>query len=136
VAKLLEDAAKRIQSEAMTRDKAESFRAKLCAAAARGKPPLDYDSARQVAWSFMIVNQELAGKGDRPSDGLIAMEFQKLDPNVLVLNPKKRGADPVVVPNSIVNEVDLGYTLPPIGNYSPDEIQSAFRRIQESLRAK
>jgi hypothetical protein len=64
------------------------------------------------------------------------MEFQKLDPNVLVLNPKRREADPVVVPDSIVNEVDLGYTLPPIGNYSPDEIQSAFRRIQESLRAK
>jgi hypothetical protein len=136
VAKRLEEAAKKIQSEAMTRDKAQFFRAKLCAAAASEKPPLDYDSARQVAWSFMIVNHELAGKAERTSNDLIAMEFQKLDPNVLVLNPKKRGADPLATSDPKVNEVDLRYTLPPIGNYSPDEIQAAFRRIQGSLPAR
>jgi len=81
---------------------------------------LDYDSARQLAWSLIIINRELGDAGSKDKAALddLAKELQL-----------QRPVDPALTPDKKWILVTLSAQLKNRADYEPAKVQELFARL-------
>lgn len=97
---------------------------------------LDYDSARQLVWAFIVVQQELKSRREQGASSPLVNEDLTSVKAMFVLTLKDgREADhqiPGAEPKKTsVNEVDLEKVLPPIAKYDAIAFQKAFAELRQ-----
>ncbi len=106
---------------------------RLCALAGEGVP--DYDSARQIAWAFRTIYDELTSTA--PPDHRIVAELNQLDSQlVLRLHPRtsRRDLIPTNKEQEPIAEGELFLRrLRAVAEYDPAEFQRHFREIARHL---
>lgn len=130
-----------IESSDWTQDsQRQMLEAVLSAGGGLVTPVADYDSARQYAWAFGVLQAELAGKkrsavidewfgsesGLTTRSGVPLLLDLKVGESVQLLIPGARKERSIL-------QIDPQRVLPPIAGYDAIQFQAAFREIQQKL---
>lgn len=116
-----EQIASRLETSTLTTQQQQAVTAGLLNAGTAAT--LDYDSARQIAWSWLLLNSATAD------------EQQKLFPQLfLQLHQGRAESDPIPGSNETVTviRIDPALSLPPIAGYDPQSFRAAFETIRKS----
>lgn len=116
-----EQLATRLESSALTPQQRQALTAGLLNAGTAGT--VDYDSARQIAWSWLLLNSATAD------------EQQQLFPQLfLQLHQGRAETDPIPGSNKTVTviRIDPALSLPPIAGYDPQSFRAAFEKIRNT----
>ena len=96
---------------------------------------LDYDSARQLVWAFIVVQQELKSCGEQGASSQLVDEELTSVKQMFVLKLKDgrpaKHQIPGAAEESDVKEVDLKTVLPPIANYDAIAFQKVFAELRQ-----
>ncbi len=116
-----EKLAARIESTPLTQQQQQAITTGLLQIGTAGN--VDYDSARQIAWSWLLLNSATAE------------QQTKLFPQLfLQLHQGREESDPI--PGSTekvtVIRIDPALSLPPIAGYQPRTFRAAFETIRQS----
>ena len=148
--------ATQLEKKTFTREDGAKVLAEICSVCST--TTLDYDSARQMAWAFIIVDRELRSKRQQvddlfallgsdealgnlfdvyAGDDPIAGALRGLEDDVLLLNLRRGRKIQRQLPDEpqarTLLEVDLSKILPPISEYDPEVFKSRFVEIRELL---
>ena len=98
--------------------------------------PLDYDSARQLAWAFQVIAGDLnSNDADAKKATTLVAEMDK---KLLLLDLRSGRKAATAVPGDKKDretiEVDLGVVLPLISSYDPAQFQARFKEIAALLK--
>lgn len=107
------------------------------------KPVADYDSARQYAWAFAVLQAEVAGKkrAEAVEEWFGSESGLSTRSGVPLLLDLKVG-EPVqlLIPGATkereILQIDPRRVLPPIAGYDAVQFQTAFREIRQKLTAE
>jgi hypothetical protein len=116
-----EQIASRLETSTLTPQQQQAVTAGLLNAGTAAT--VDYDSARQIAWSWLLLNSATAD------------EQQKLFPQLfLQLHQGRAESDPIPGSNETVTviRIDPALSLPPIAGYDPQSFRAAFEAIRKS----
>jgi hypothetical protein len=110
-----------IREKPVDRDRARALLARLCTLPARAP---DYDSARQIAWAFRAIYQELTPEDRR--DAEIRDALDQLNQRLALDLPTQKEQRPI--------EDSLAERLKVAADYDPRIIQALFNQIAARLR--
>jgi hypothetical protein len=115
--RILEDQTHAVLDQA----KARALLAEICARAEESIP--DYDAARQLAWAFRVVYQDVTAmsKPDPRIEVILARLEKELSLNI------PTGGEQIPIETSLKSR--LGFAA----DYRPDRIQDLFKELQASL---
>ena len=153
-ARWADDLADELQQRRVTRQQAEDWRLRIADFCAH--QTLDYDSARQLLWAFLVVDRELrpvasVASGSTSPRPLIesyratALEASMRELRKLLALDLREGhpapwpkTAPVPEgeerrPAKTIREVDLGTTLPKIDAYRPSLFKAQFKEIRRLI---
>ena len=96
---------------------------------------LDYDSARQLVWAFIIVQKELELRVEKETASPLISEELTSVKEMFLLSLKDGRQEEHQIPGAPrtrpVREVDLKTVLPPIANYDAIAFQKAFAELRQ-----
>jgi hypothetical protein len=96
---------------------------------------LDYDSARQLVWAFIVVQEELRTHLTKDSASPFLADDLASVKEMFVLNLKNGRLEDHKIPGATqsrpVTAVDLQIVLPPIANYDAIGFQKAFAELRQ-----
>ncbi len=99
---------------------------------------LDYDSARQLVWAFIVVQEELNSHLTEGSASPLMNEKLASVKGMFVLSLKTGRLENHQIPGATqsrpVTAIDLSVVLPPIANYDAIAFQKAFVEIRQRSR--
>jgi hypothetical protein len=110
-----------LRHSSVNRDQARRLLDRLCRIAQDRTP--DYDSARQIAWAFRIIYQEL--EPNRAKDAPIPRRLAELDAQLLLTLPRVREQSSI--------ESTLAQRLNAIAAYDPAAFQAQFAALEKDL---
>lgn len=116
-----EQLAHRLENSTLTQQQQQEITTRLLNAGTAAT--VDYDSARQIAWAWLLLNSATAD------------EQQRLFPQLfLQLHQGRAESDPIPGSNETVTviRIDPALSLPPIAGYDPQSFRAAFEIIRKS----
>jgi hypothetical protein len=121
-------ALKKFKGERIDETSAVAWLKRICDAGANHT--FDYDSARQLAWAFQVVFQELTSgpEAERPFDSTRQREIED------ILNQLGRELSLGLVKPTAQENVDAN--LDAAGKFQVDRVREQFGKLKEALKAK
>ena len=99
---------------------------------------LDYDSARQLVWAFLIVQEELQPRVAKGIASPLMTEELTSVKEMFILSLKNGRLEDHLIPGATqsrpVTAVDLKIVLPPIANYDAIAFQKAFAEFRQRIQ--